>query len=132
MHLQPLPVVFGLDVEGPGFVLEKLDFLLACEHGADGVEELNLVIERNFGVLKLFADLEQAAGNVIVLVAVGVEGSEHALQLDAELEILQNDADDPLHLCGVGFLQEIQEALLLVSGVGQQIQDLVEPPHRQR
>jgi hypothetical protein len=126
MDLQSLTVVLGLNIEGSGLVLEKLDFLLACEHGTDGVEELNLVIKRNFGVLEFLANLKQTACNIIVLIAIGVESRKYALQLDPQLQIFKNDTHNPLHLSRIGFLEQIQKTLLLVSSISQHVQNLVE------
>lgn len=56
-----------------------------------------------------------------------MESSEDSIDFDAQLQVLENDPDDPLHLCRVGLLDEVGEVLGLVGGTGEQVEDVVEP-----
>ncbi len=98
--LESLPVELGLHVVQSfvcGFV-EVGHLLFTGQHGSDRKEDFDIVVKRNLGVFELLASLEQTVGQIKVVSGVGVESIEHSVKFDANLEVLQNDADDPFDL----------------------------------
>ncbi len=131
MDLESLAVVLGLKVESASFVFEVLYFLFAGQHRPDGVEQLHLVIEGHLRVLKLFGRLQQTASEVEILVSIGVESCEHSFYLNPQLQIFEDNPDNPLHLGRIGLIQQLPQPLLLLRRVGQHVQNFIQPLHRQ-
>lgn len=90
VDLQPLSVEFCLHevLALQGVLLEVLHAAFASKHRTNGVEQRDIVIKGSLQGLQFEAGLLDTVCEVEVVVAIGVEGVEHNVDLHVELQVL--------------------------------------------
>lgn len=113
--LDTLTIIFRLDKVGMSLILEVVDVFLTSEHGTDGVEDSDLVVEGDVGVGEFPTCLEEAVGEIEVVIGVLVVCVEHRLQLNTQLQVLQYNPHNPLNLLRIALLKQLPKHLTIVA-----------------
>ena len=119
MCLKPLSIIFGLDIISYMLIFfEKVDLLLTCKHRSYRKENLDLIIKRNACIFKFFTSFQKTIGQIIVITGIFVKSVQDIIDLEAHLEILEDDPDDPFDLFCVGDGEKFSEDWYLIIGRG--------------
>lgn len=100
VDLQPLTIKLRLEQVLLVQNVKKLQRLFSSEHWLYRLEQHQFILQGSLLVYELFTHFLQAVRQIIEILSIAVVFLQNALALNPELQVLQDDPNDPAHLFG--------------------------------